>query len=370
MLALTEFAALHKSLCHDFVLSVYVSAPAKNPSLRHAWRTALRAKLNRWNHALANRDKEERRQFALAREALERALTSDTEERHAAGLMAFATAAGVQRLEPLSFAVDTVVVWGRGIATAPYARALKQERPVVLAVVDGKTAHLYRYQSSRLRPLEEIRVEPLLEAPVHMGAGVGQSFHPGVRGSTGHDDAQHGWAAATERMLHRLTDRIRHHAGDDGWILIGGRTDVARKALDALPPRLRDRSGAADGISTRSSLDALGREAREGASRLRNAADLRALDALSHSHGEYGASAVGEAESYRALEGRRVAQLYISSRYARDHAEGVEGAVRSALEQGAQIEAVSGEAGERLSAMGGIAARLRYPTAHQRKPNN
>jgi peptide subunit release factor 1 (eRF1) len=61
-----------------------------------------------------------------------------------------------------------------------------------------------------------------------------------------------------------------------------------------------------------------------------------------------------------------VQQLYMSTRFVRDHADAAEFAVRSALEQGASVETVSGAASTKLDALGGIAARLRFairPTA-------
>jgi hypothetical protein len=367
VLTLTELASLQKALRQQDVLTVYVSAPTVNPALRHAWRTTLDAKLRRWDRDLAVRDKKEHQRFALAREALDQRLASAVEEQHAPGLAAFVTVEGVQCLEPLPFAVETVVVWGRGIAAAPYVRAFKQERPVVLAVVDGKTAQLYRYQFARLRPLEEIRVEPQIEEPAHMGAAPGRSFHSGTRGSTGHDDAQRGWAAATNRMVHRLVGHIAHYCGDDGWVLIGGRADTVRHVIQALPASVQERAGVVHGVSMKSATHELASEVRSGASRLRNVADLRALAELSRSAGAREAAAVGESESRRALEDACVAQLFISSRYLREHAEHAEAAVQSALEQGAWIETVSDDAGERLDAMGGIAARLRYAVRPARK---
>jgi hypothetical protein len=55
-----------------------------------------------------------------------------------------------------------------------------------------------------------------------------------------------------------------------------------------------------------------------------------------------------------------VRDLYITHRYLEDHPAEAEAAVRSAIDQAASVEEVSGAAAEQLDAHGGMAARLRY----------
>ena len=359
MLTLTEIASLQKKLRTKRVLSVYFSAKTRDPSQRRAWKPLLNAELRAWSRLLQDVDPAERREFTSARQALEAALAL-ADVPHADGIVGFSTAGSVQLLEALPFKIDTTVVWGRGIALAPYVRALKQERGVVLAVMDGKTAHVYWYQFEQFRLLETIAVEPHLTQPTHMGASVSPTFHPGVRGTSGQDEAQHEWSAAMDRVTRRLAQRITHYAGEDSWVLIGGRDDAVRKTIAALSRAVQQRTGDAMGVSVHSPTHALTKVARDGASYLRGAADAQALRHLAESAGEREAAAVGESAVRRALEGSRVAQLYVSARFVKEHAEHAEAAVRSALEQSAGIETVSGEAGTSLDGMGGIAARLRY----------
>jgi hypothetical protein len=68
---------------------------------------------------------------------------------------------------------------------------------------------------------------------------------------------------------------------------------------------------------------------------------------------------------YLALDQRRVRDLYITHRYLETHAAEAEGAVRSAIDQAASVEEVSGVAAAQLDAHGGMAARLRYRLASE-----
>lgn len=358
---ISALAKLQKTLDDQFALSIYFTARSTNPSQRNTWRAKLKSELRRLSKALANAGVAERRAFDAAREAFE--AMDIPELSRADGVACFVTARGVQHVERLPFAVESAVTWGTGVALAPYVRALKQHRPVILAVADGKTAHLYRFQDDQLTELEKISVEPHLHHPTHMSARVGPKFHPGTRGVAGQDESQREWSAATDRMTRQLAQQLAHHAGEDAWVILGGRADVLHRTQEALPKGLLPRTGEASGITVQSPNHELERAARQGASALRDAADARDLQKLTNGGDERHAAAVGENAARRALDNASVARLYLSSRYVAENAERAETAVRSALDQGADIETVSGGASEALDAMGGIAARLRYSTS-------
>ena len=356
--AIQELSRLQKSLSNQRVLSVYFTGRANDPSRRNIWRARLKTELRSLSKSLANADVPERKAFDAAREAFEAFDIPDVTS--AEGIACFVTARGVQRLERLPFAVETILVWSTGVALAPFVRALRADRPAVLAVTDGQSAHLYQLRNGRLDALEDIHVEPHLRQPTHMSSRVGPRFHLGTRGVAGQDEAQREWSAATDRLARRVARQLAHHAGDSAWVVLGGRADVLHQVQAALPRNVTQRTGEAPGISVNSPRHVLEQAAGDAASALRNAADARALQHLARGGDERHGAALGENAARRALDSASVSRLYLSPRYVSENAARAETAVRAALDQGADIETVAGAAGAALDEMGGIAARLRY----------
>lgn len=356
--ALRDLSTLQRSLKSQYVLSVYFTAKATNPSQRNEWRARLKSELRRLEQSLDNADADERREFRAAREAIG-ALDAPA-LKQSEGVACFATASGVQRVADLPFAVETTAAWGKGVALAALMRARRAERTVILAVADGKTADLYSYLNGRLETLESLHVEPHLRQPTHMSARVTVRFHPGTRGVAGQDEAQREWSAATERLARRAADQIAHHAGDTAWVVLGGRPDVVHQIQHALPKGAQHRCSVAPGVTLRAQRRQLQRVVAEAASAMRNDADARALQHLADGGDERHGVALGENAARRALDSSSVSRLYISPRFVSENAARAESAVRAAIEQGADIETVSGGPAATLDAMGGIAARLRY----------
>lgn len=325
MLTLHELVALQTLYERERVLSAYFTPLPMSHG--HSWRLALGVELRRCGGGIAADG--ERRAFARAREALDAALDGEHRALHAPGVAAFVTPDGTARLQSLAFEVAPTVVWGRGIAIAPYMRALKEERPVILAVINHHTALVFRYQLGELHPLDRIRV-----------------------------------SASLDELAAQLVRSVVQHADAESWIVIGGRMEGATRATAAIPKALRPRTGAALGVSVDSPEADLAREARAAASRLRTASDLRALAELSSARAHDG-SALGEDATMRMLEANRVRQLFVSSHFVHEHSHAAEQAVRAALGRGAGVEIVSGDAETRLDTLGGIAARLGTPTRHR-----
>jgi len=68
-------------------------------------------------------------------------------------------------------------------------------------------------------------------------------------------------------------------------------------------------------------------------------------------------------ETRRALDQRSIRDLYVTRHYLDEQAAEAEDAVRSALDQDASVEEVSGSAAEQLDRLGGVAAGLRFRPA-------
>jgi len=364
MMTREQLVALSRRLRDRRVLSVYLSRRVDNPAERHAWQAQLANQWRDWERSIAQRSATELEEFERARAAIEREMTGvDFDPLHSSGIVIFATADGVEHRDVLFFHVPVIVLWRNGISVAPYVRALKEDRRVVLAVVDGGQARVLEYRYGTLRQLTALAVQPHLEPPQHMGAPATR-MHRGVHGATGKDTAQHRWAAATDHLVHELREELIRQTGPGDWVIIGGRADVARHIRALLPPALEARCALTVAISAKAWQFQLAIEARGGASRLRNAADHRALTSL-EALGDNGPGARGAEKTFRALYNLTVAALYISEGYLALHPDDAEDAMRRALEQGAEVETVTGTAALKLDRMGGIAARLRYAVPGQ-----
>jgi len=70
-------------------------------------------------------------------------------------------------------------------------------------------------------------------------------------------------------------------------------------------------------------------------------------------------------DTLKALDLAQVRELFITQKFLENHAADANGAVRRAMDEGAVVEHVSGEAATRLDALGGMAARLRYAPAQE-----
>jgi len=103
--------------------------------------------------------------------------------------------------------------------------------------------------------------------------------------------------------------------------------------------------------------------ARAGASTLRDAFDANRLADIVELAGAAGVGVVGAVDTRWALDRASVRDLYVTRHYLDERAAEAEDAVRSALDQDASVEEVSGSAARQLDRAGGIAAGLRFRPA-------
>jgi stalled ribosome rescue protein Dom34 len=161
-------------------------------------------------------------------------------------------------------------------------------------------------------------------------------------------------------MVADTVERIGDLAAGDEWILLGGIKRVVARLAQRLGPVAPNRVLELTSLDIHASLADIAQAARAGASQLRNALDVRRVAEIAELAGANGLGVVGPAETRRALEQASVRELYLTHRYLEDHAAEAEGAVRSALDQDASVEEVSGQAAEHLDHLGGMAAGLRF----------
>jgi hypothetical protein len=359
MMNTSQLVALERSLRGTRVLSVYLDGTANDPAKQRAWRAQLDHSLNDLRAWLADSPRAERGEFEHSVRALEHQLATLTGNVGAPGWAAFITADQVHEASTLPVSMPTHAVWSTGACVAPYMRALKELRPVVVALVDSTRADVYRYQLGELGHVETVRAHHVVNAPLHMGDRPRSGFHPGTRGASGRDEAQRSLREGTNRMLREAAERVMEVAGPDGWIVTGGIPEVSEQLAQKLTPQAPDRVLAVS-LDIHASEADLVEAAQAGASALRNVMDAAQIAEMVDGGEATGLGAVGPAATRQALDQARVRELYVTHRYLEDNAAEAEAAVRAAIDQSALVEEVSGVAAEQLDAHGGMAARLRY----------
>jgi len=360
MLTYAELVRIERSLRGARVLSVYLDGTADDFAAQRAWRVQLENSLKDLRTWLVDSSHAEREQFERCVLLLEERLASFPGGVGSRGWMAFITPDGVRVGEHLPVPMPTLAVWSTGASVAPYIRALKQMRRVVVAVADARKATLYCYDRGSLDKVKTIHAHATLEPVTHMGDAPRVGFHPGVRGSTGSDAEQRVLLKGTSRMLKEVADHLLRLAGTDGWLLTGGiphaSAELAQLIAHSAPGRVLN----LESLDIHASEAEITLAAEHGASTLRDALDLHQIEEImGHANGN-GSVALGPVATCEALEQLRVRELYLTHTFIEDHAADAEDAVRKAMDQHALVEEVSREAARELDGHGGMAARLRY----------
>ena len=357
MLTRDALAKLSASLHGQKVLSLYLDGRASDPAARLTWRSTVAARLSALRNETAP---QERAALDRCIVLLEQQLATIDGALSAPGYVAFVTPDGVVLAERLPVAMPNVAVWEEGPWISPYLRALKELRPVVLAVVDARSARSYRYALGVLSPLERFHSHVQIDQPTHMGAAARAGFHAGTRGATATDAVDRARQHGTERMLRQLVEHLTSVAATDEWIVIAGPPMNAALVLTMLPSAARSRAAVTTGLTPTTAASALRRTAAVQARQLRQRLDREIVDAAISHAAERGRGSVGAASTRAALEIGDVHMLLISARFMNDGPIVAEELARSALASGAAVEIVSGPAAARLDRAGGIAAVLRY----------
>ncbi|MEO7101787.1 MAG: hypothetical protein ABI311_00515 [Gemmatimonadaceae bacterium] len=361
MLTLAELQEMQRELAGTEVLSVYLETRVTDPAMRDAWRAELQTTIRDVRSHIS--DEASRTKFDSAATFLRDPNPSPGGTWRAPGWVAFATADGVRYASDLPVAPHTYATWRNGPAVAPYLRALKQLRPVLVALVESDSARLFRYAIGVLEPLEK------LEAPGYDADRSGRPTAPSLhgtfaatpRGATGSDAASHRRHASFDRLVTSLGERLVQLGNNDSWVLIGGTREWANLAGDALGRQFAGRIMVSTTLDHDASESEIASAAKHAGSDLRATRGLTLVDQLIEQGGANARAAVGIPATQRALRAQAVDLLLVTPRFISAHEHEVEDFVRSTLASGADVDVQSGEAAEKLDrAAGGIAARLRF----------
>ena len=359
MLTMTQVRTLVRELSATKVLSVYLDTRVTNPAMRATWRPALTAALRSAGAGLTGADHEE---FMLAASRLEDAMLPETGTWGAPGWMALATATGVHFADELPMRTPTMALWRDGPVIAPYLRVLKQHHPVVVALVDSRSARLFRYAWGKLDTLSDMRVsvDAIDTGVIPRLDGRGTSFSA-PRSSTGTERAARRRMTAFRRLCAMLSDRLDELAGNASWILIGGTPAWSRFAGAALPSHLAARTHVSGTLGLTATHEQIATAAKHAGSALRATRGSALLDTMLELAGAEGRAVRGVPATQRALRTSAVDLLVLSPAFLFTDADEAESSVHAALQQGATVEVLSGEAAEQLDrAAGGIAGKLRF----------
>jgi hypothetical protein len=357
MLTREHLVSLHRSLQGERLLSIYLDRSNDDPATRMAWRLELDRALKELRVRLSASSRAERGDVEQCISLLDRALAENTESR-TPGWVAFITPRRVVESHDLHVAVPTLAVWDSGLCLGPYIRALKELRPVIIAVADARKVVLHRYSLGALEHVATLRAQRTVGPHDHMSAPAPTGFHPGTRGRTGRDMAQHALNSGRDRMLTDAAGRITELAGAESWILLGGIARVAAQLAKRLPHSERRVLRAT--LDVHATAAEIAAAARGAASRLRNDSDAQGLIDIDEAGRTAGMGVLGPDAVRAALELASVSELYFTHQYLLSRPADAEELIRGAVAQNASIEDVTGDPAVFLDARGGVAARLRW----------
>ena len=352
---LAELARAHEN---EMVLSVYLARDSSDPGGRGAWRLRLQDGLETIRDCIEREVPTDLSAFDKAVGYMSGGLEDYGRVLPSEGWAAFVTEHGVLHAERLAFRPLEVVRWRQCVYAAPYLRALKARRPVVLAVLTRMHATLYRYLDGELGPGVELHADRPPAESADVGVSKRASVASGVRGVTRTDYTERAVEENAKRLRKRVVQALEEMAGDDGGVVLGGTGRAISAVKKALGPRLEGRVLEAPELSFDSTPpELLGRVA-AAASTLTRGRQSSLLDGCADAGDR---ASRGWNATYRALAVGAVDTLLVARELIESSPDDAERLVRLALAQGADVEELGEDLGERLMRESeGIAARLRF----------
>ncbi len=361
MLNRDQLADLYRGLQTEKVLSVYVDGVGKDPAARRVWRRRLEHEMEREEDRLGLADPEEMEAFKKAQATILKELDTYQAFLPGKGFVAFVTPGGIRHQESLPVQVPNLVRWEAGPRLAPYIRGLKQLRPMVTALVDGRRSRVFVYKEGTLDEVSDLRADTFLGDLTDPAAPQRASHHSGTRGETATDAAQKYLEVGTDRMLKEAKEIILQRAGTEGFVLLGGDREVVAALLSHLPGGMEERILENSSLFVDMSLPDVRAATAEGASALAKRRQEALLDQVLEQTRAGGRGCLGGEDTVRALDEGRVDILILSRSFVEANADFADQCVGKAFQQSAEVRVLSAAPGDRLDKEGGgLGARLRY----------
>lgn len=357
MLNREELVALYRKHNHDRVLSLYLNAEEHDPAKRRAWRRALDKAID---DARARIQPDTGHGFDAALAHLKLELKRHDAFLPDAGWAGFATPDRLIHAGTLPVVMPNLARWEDGLRVAPYVRALRRAEPVITVLADRRQARLFHQSNGQFVELPEIRADMFFGDLTDVNMSKRATTHSGVRGATDTDAAHRIEEVGTERLLKALVEQLRELANRGGSVVVGGTDEISAQLLNRLPRSLQVRAIEEPSISFHDSLSELKRASRKAAGAIAARHQSTLVNEVLDLARSGGRGCLGAERTAQSLREGRVEVLLLSRRFGETQPEFSDLYVGSAFEQGADVEELSDEAGERLDLEGGIAARLRF----------
>lgn len=298
------------------------------------------------------------------------------------GHIGFVEVAGKDRREEWSsYPVPprrTEVVHGHRPYLRPLIEMLDDGAAMGVVAVGGDQARLWEWELGRLSELVEMELEPTGDWRERKAPRPSQPSRVSGPGSSGRDQHDQRLEAHRERFLKQVAGRVVGEASDRGWVdlLVFGEVEHVSRFVDDLGPHSHRHVFKKNVVAEPSSRIAERiEELLPGLQREREMGLVETVKESAYSGKER--ASLGPQETLEALAEGRVAHLLFDAE--RDYsghpiAEGLayegpplddglpvtELLIERALETGARISAVEGDAASALDEHDGVAALLRY----------
>jgi hypothetical protein len=361
MLTKDQLADFYRGLQQERVLTVYVDGVGEDPASRRVWRRRLDQELEREAHRLSIRDSKERGAFEAAQNRVLKELDAFESFLPGKGYVAFATPDELLHSENLPVQVPTLVRWETGVRVSPYIRGLKQLRPMITALVDGRRARVFRYQEGEITEVADLRADTFMGDISESATSPRAGKTSGSRGETGADTAQRLLDVGTERMLKEVKEVVTDQANWEGFVLLGGENETVAALRSQLTgvreSRILENSSLWVGMSPAEVKEAT----RAGASALSTRRQTELLDQVLEQAYSRGNGCLGGMGTMEGLDAGAVDILILSKGFVEANPDYADICVSKAFEQGADVRVFGSVASGRLDEVGGgIGARLRF----------
>jgi len=364
MLSYSDLVQMERSLRQRQMLSLYVEGANGDPAKRDAWRARVEDALRPLEQVNENAPHDEREAFRTTVRALHDFLRHQPPPVHAATFAVFVSNETLLHDATLPVSLPTAAHWGHGMRVAPYLRAIRPERPVIVYVGGVKTAEVYEQQGDSLRRARRIKVPMVKQPTYHMGDAPPPGFSANTRGRTKKDALDRDVQTATHRVAHEIVEQIRQHSGDNAWMIVVGLPQVTHAVQEALPASLAARTFIERAALADETEKELARVTTAGVEALERRRQSTLVDELIEEAAIGRRGVLGRDAVQQGLMERRVYEVLFSSRFADEAPDALEAIVTSAFEQSALCEATRGPAEELLDRTGrGVGALLRYTVA-------
>jgi hypothetical protein len=362
MLSREKLVDLFQELKDRDVLSVYVDADEHDPAKRDAWRIRLQGDVAQLRRHLEAEDEKTWEAVEAAWARVDELIRARGDEVGAnRGWVVFATPERIWHTGPVPAHMPHLVRWQRGLHVAPYLRALKQERPVTVVLVDGRRARVFEQVEGGITELEGIVADLSLGDLTDVGMRKSSARASGVRGETSTDQAHRFLEVATERMHKYLGELLEQRAGQDGIVVVGGTPESVKRLVGLLPRRMVDRVAERPGLHLDMTAAQVREEIRGAAGDLSEERHRVLVGEVVDAARGGGRAALGKDDALKALDARRVDKVLLSRGFIQAHPGTADLMVGLGFVQDAGVEEVSGEAGALLDQEAhGVAARLRF----------